>query len=284
MGIGLVLEGGGLRGLFTSGVLDVLMENGLTFDSAVGVSAGAVFGSNLKSKQIGRGIRYNLNYSKNWHYKGLRSLLLTGDAFGADFCYHKLPTELDIFDTKTFTDNPMNFYAVTTDIESGLPHYQKLTDGAFNDLEYVRASASMPIVSNIVNIDEHKYLDGGITDSIPLEFMEKQGFSRNVVVLTQPIDYVKQPYKIMPFIKLKYHKFPNLIEKIGTRHTMYNAQTAYVRQKEAEGACFVIRPEHSVAISAMETDSKEISRVYEHGREVATKLLEDLKDFVITQQ
>ena len=283
MGIGIVLEGGGLRGLYTSGVLDVLMENGLKFNSAVGVSAGAVFGSNLKSEQIGRGIRYNLKFSKNPHYKGFRSLLLTGDFFGGEFCYHKLPNELDHFDTEAFRQNPMDFYAVTTDIETGLPYYHKLTDGGYKDLEYVRASASMPLVSKTVNIDGHKYLDGGIADSIPLKFMQDQGFKRNVVILTQPMDFVKEPYKIMPMIKLKYSKYPSLVERFQNRHIMYNEQTAYVKKCESEGTTFVIRPEHSVAISPAETDNEKISRVYEHGREIGLKVLDDLRKFLNQQ-
>ena len=242
-----------------------------------------VFGSNLKSEQIGRGIRYNLKFSKNPHYKGFRSLLLTGDFFGGEFCYHKLPNELDHFDTEAFRQNPMDFYAVTTDIETGLPYYHKLTDGGYKDLEYVRASASMPLVSKTVNIDGHKYLDGGIADSIPLKFMQDQGFKRNVVILTQPMDFVKEPYKIMPMIKLKYSKYPSLVERFQNRHIMYNEQTAYVKKCESEGTTFVIRPEHSVAISPAETDNEKISRVYEHGREIGLKVLDDLRKFLNQQ-
>lgn len=284
MGIGLVLEGGALRGLFTSGIVDVLLENNIKFDAAVGVSAGVVFGTNLKSCQKGRGIRYNLKYSKNWRYKSFRSLLFTGDLFGADFCYHKLPKELDLFDAKTFREDPMDFYAVVTDVENGKPFYKRLTDGEFKDLEWVRASASMPLASRIVKIDGGKYLDGGISDSIPLRFMEEKGFKKNIVVLTQPLGYEKKPYKIMPLVKTFYHKYPNLVKEVGNRHEMYNEQTAYVLSREKEGACFVIRPEEALNIKPTETDPNELQRVYDHGVMVGNKLLNDIRDFISLPQ
>ena len=280
MKTGLVLEGGGMRGLYTSGILDVFMENGITADGAVGVSAGAVFGCNLKSHQHGRGIRYNLKYSSYWRYKGLRSLILTGDAFGAEFCYHTLPNELDRFDTEAFMADPMEFYAVATDIVRGEPVYHKLNDAGFEDMEWVRASASMPLVSNIVSIGDQKLLDGGITDSIPLKFMEEKGYDRNIVILTQPIDYVKKPYKIMPFVKASLHKYPEVVKRIADRHEMYNAQTRYVREKEADGSIFVIRPKSALNISAMEKDTKELQRVYDHGREVGLEVIEGVKSFL----
>ena len=280
MGIGLVLEGGALRGLFTSGIIDVFLENNIRFDAAVGVSAGVIFGTNMKSGQKGRGIRYNLKYSDNWRYKSFRSLLLTGDLFGAEFCYHTLPTELDQFDTKTFREDPMDFYAVVTDVESGLPCYKKLTDGEYEDLEWVRASASMPLASRIVKIDGRKFLDGGISDSIPLKFMEEKGFERNIVILTQPEGYVKQPYKIMPLVKTVYHKHPNLVKSVGSRHEMYNEQTSYVKTRENEGACFVIRPEEALHIKPTETNTNELKRVYDHGVMVGNKVLNDVKRFM----
>ena len=280
MGIGLVLEGGALRGLFTSGIVDVLLENNIKFDAAVGVSAGVIFGTNLKSCQKGRGIRYNLKYSDYWRYKSFRSLFLTGDLFGAEFCYHKLPKELDIFDNETFREDPMDFYAVVTDVESGKPFYKKLTDGEYEDLEWVRASASMPLASRIVKIGGKRYLDGGISDSIPLRFMEEKGFKKNVVVLTQPLGYTKKPYKIMPLVKTVYHKYPNLVKKVGQRHDMYNEQTSYVRTRENEGACFVIRPETALDIKSTETDPNELQRVYDHGVMVGNKLIDEIREFI----
>jgi predicted patatin/cPLA2 family phospholipase len=173
MKLGIVLEGGAMRGLFTAGVLDVLMENGIVCDGMVGVSAGATFGCNYKSKQIGRTLRYNLKYCRDKRYCSFSSLIKTGDLYGADFCYRQIPNELDIFDTKAFLENPMEFYIVCSDIDSGKPLYYKYEKSDDRDLEYMRASASMPLVSRIVEIDGKRLLDGGMTDSIPLQFSEK---------------------------------------------------------------------------------------------------------------
>ena len=149
MKTGLVLEGGALRGLFSAGVIDVMMENGVKFDGLVGVSAGAAFGCNYKSRQAGRAIRYNTRFANDWRYCSWRSWLTTGDLFGGEFCYHVMPEELDIFDTAAFDSNPMEYYAVCTDVETGEPVYQKLMKCAYDTYEYIRASASMPLVSKV---------------------------------------------------------------------------------------------------------------------------------------
>ena len=277
---GLVLEGGAMRGLFTAGILDVLMENGITFDKAAGVSAGAAFGCNYKSHQIGRAVRYNKEYADNWRYKSYRSLLFTGDLYGADFCYHKLPDELDVFDKKTFAEDPMEFYAVATDVMTGLPVYHLLKDGGDEDLEWIRASASMPLASRVVSINGQKLLDGGITDSIPLEFMEKQGCTRNLVILTQPEDYTKHQYKAFKAIAAALHKYPALVQALKNRPAMYNAQKAYVKVCEDEGTAFVLRPAEALNIPPLERDPEQISRVYNTGRELAESKLQEIRDFL----
>lgn len=278
--LGLVLEGGALRGLFTSGVLDVLMENGITFDKAVGVSAGAAFGCNFKSHQIGRAYRYNIKYAKDWRFKSYRSLLLTGDLYGADFCYNELPNKLDIFDTKTFEEDPMEFYAVATDVDTGKPVYHLLTDCGDLDLKWIQASASMPLASRIVDINGQKLLDGGIADSIPLEFMEKKGCTKNLVILTQPLTYTKHQYKHFKAISAALHRHPALVEGLRQRPAMYNAQVAYVKVREAEGSAFVIRPPEPLNIPALEHDPENITRVYNMGRDLATAKLRQIKDFL----
>ena len=277
---GLVLEGGAMRGLFTAGILDVLMENGITFDKAAGVSAGAAFGCNYKSHQIGRAVRYNKEYADNWRYKSYRSLLFTGDLYGADFCYHKLPDELDVFDKKTFAEDPMEFYAVATDVMTGLPVYHLLKDGGDEDLEWIRASASTPLASRVVSINGQKLLDGGITDSIPLEFMEKQGCTRNLVILTQPEDYTKHQYKAFKAIAAALHKYPALVQALKNRPAMYNAQKAYVKVREDEGTAFVLRPAEALNIPPLERDPEQISRVYNTGRELAESKLQEIRDFL----
>lgn len=281
MKTGLVLEGGAMRGLFSSGVIDVLMENNITFDGAVGVSAGACFGVNYKSEQIGRAYRYNIKYCKDWHYKSFRSLIFTGDIFGADFCYRVLPQELDYFDIETFAKNPMDFYVVATDLVKGEPYYKKLSDGKDIDLDWIRASASMPLASRVVKVEGYDLLDGGISDSIPLEFMENKGFDKNVVVLTQPADYVKKPYKsIMHAFKLFLRKYPKTVEALKNRHIMYNNELEHIRDAEAKGTAFVIRPPEALNIGSLEKDENEIKRVYELGRSEALKALDDIKKFL----
>lgn len=277
---GLVLEGGALRGLFSTGVIDVFMENGIEFDGAAGVSAGAAFGCNVKSRQIGRGIRYNKALAKDWRYKSYRSMLLTGDLFGGEFCYHTLPKEIDVFDVETFEANPMEFYAVCTNVTTGKPHYQLLKKGDDYDCEWIRASASMPLASKLVHIDGEVYLDGGITDSIPLRFMEEVGYDRNVVITTQPLGYVKNPYKIVPLVKTVYHKYPNLVSAIENRHYMYNGQISYIMEQEKAGACFVIRPPEALNIKPMERDVGEMERVYSWGRDAGVKNLEKVRAYL----
>ena len=280
---GLVLEGGAMRGMFTCGVLDVFMEQGITFDGAIGVSAGATFGCNLKSKQIGRAIRYNLRFAKDPRYCSFRSLLKTGDLYNADFCYRQLPDELDIFDRKTFRENPLEFYLVVTDIESGEPVYFKMKDGEAAELEWMRASASMPLVSKPVCIDGHKYLDGGISDSIPLKYFEKIGYDKNVVILTQPRNYRKKKSRIQFLMKLLLAKYPELYKAMKQRPEAYNEQTAYVFEQEAKDSAFVICPEESLGISRTEDNVDELKRVYELGRQTATAKLSAVKKFLFSQ-
>ena len=189
------MEGGAMRGMFTCGVKDVMQEAGITFDGAIGVSAGAVLVCNYKSEQIGRAYRYTRQYCKDYRYGSMKSFRKTGNAYDVDFCYHEIPEKLDVFDKEAFKANPMIFYAVATDVVTGKAVYHKCSDGEREDIEWLRASASMPLVSRVVNINGHNLLDGGIGDSIPLKFMEEQGFDRNVVILTQPLHYVKQKNK-----------------------------------------------------------------------------------------
>ena len=203
---GLVLEGGAMRGLFTAGVLDVMLEHNIEFDGAVGVSAGACFGCNYKSKQIGRTLRYNKRFAKDKRYCSLYSLLTTGDLYGADFCYHEIPEKLDVFDEETYENNPMEFYVVCTDAETGEPVYHRIDTGNEENLEWIRASASMPVVSRAVEIGGKKLLDGGISDSIPLDWFTSIGYDRNVVVLTRPADYVKEPLPMKHGMKLLLKK------------------------------------------------------------------------------
>lgn len=277
MRVGLVMEGGAMRGMFTAGVLDVLMENNISFDGAIGVSAGATFGCNIKSGQKGRAIRYNLKYCQDSRYGSFGSFIRTGDYFNVDFCYHKIPEELDIWDKQAFIDNPMDFYVVATDLETGEAVYHKCTDGGDEDIEWIRASASVPMVSRYVELEGRKLLDGGIADSVPLAFFEKEGYQRNLVILTQPDSYVKKKNKATPVCKLKYRKYPAFTEVFANRHNVYNANIDYIRKQEAAGTAFVIRPPHKLELSSAEKDPLKLKKAYELGRETAITAIKDNK-------
>ena len=192
MKTGLIMEGGAMRGMFTCGVIDVFLEQGIAYDGAAGISAGASLGCNFKSRQIGRPIRYNKKYSKDPRYCGVRSLLKTGDLFGVEFCYHEIPEKLDPFDAEAFEKNPMAFYVGATDVETGKTVFHKCSDGGAVDIEWLRASSSMPLVSRPVTIGKYTLLDGGISCPVPFRFMEKKGYDRNVIILTQPKGYRKK--------------------------------------------------------------------------------------------
>lgn len=277
---GLVLEGGAMRGLFSAGVIDVLMENGVTFDGVIGVSAGACFGCNIKSHQPGRVIRYNKAMAHEWRYASLRSLLTTGDYFGGDFCYHYLPWHIDIFDKHAYDNDSSEFWCVCTDVETGEPVYEKFDTVNDEMLEYIRASASMPVVSKVVEIKGKKLLDGGISDSIPLKFFQRQGYERNIVVLTQPEGYVKTRNRLLPLMKPFIRKYPELVHALSTRHDMYNGQTAYVRDEEKAGRAFVIRPAGALTIGHISHNPDEMQDTYERGRQQALASLSEIKHFL----
>ncbi|MCR4787728.1 MAG: patatin family protein [Lachnospiraceae bacterium] len=280
---GLVLEGGAMRGLFTCGVLDVFMENKIEFDGAAGISAGAVFGCNYKSRQIGRPLRYNMRFANDPRYCSFKSLIKTGNLYGVDFCYDTLPNELDVFDRKAFADNPMKFYIGTTDVLTGKAVYHLCTDGGDNDFKWMQASASMPFVSKVVEVDGYKLLDGGIADSIPLGYMEEQGYQKNVVILTQPMDYRKKKSSVVPLMKLMMRRYPNVVKAMEVRHEMYNSQVEDIIRQEKEGRIFVIRPQESLGIGRTESDPNELKRVYELGRAEAEKKLEAMLEYLNKQ-
>ena len=276
---GLVLEGGAMRGLFTAGIIDVMMEAGVEPDGLIGVSAGAAFGCNYKSRQPGRVIRYNTRFAKDPRYSGLRSLIKSGDYFNAEFGYHIVPKQYDIFDVETFDKNPMEFIVVCTDVLTGEAVYHKMDHVDFNELEWLRASASMPLASKVVEVGGRKLLDGGVADSIPLEYFERIGYDRNVVILTQPQGFVKEPNKLMPLMKIGLRKYPNMIKALATRHLMYNRELKYVREAEREGRCLVIRPEEKIPIGHISHDPDEMRHVYEIGRALGERKLKDIKAF-----
>ncbi|HRR77371.1 MAG TPA: patatin family protein [Ruminococcus sp.] len=280
MKYGIVLEGGAMRGLFTAGATDVLMEEGITFDGGVGVSAGAAFGCNIKSEQPGRAVRYNLRFCNDKRYCSKRSLIKTGDLFNADFCYHTVPEKLDLFDFRAYEESPMEFYIVCTDVVSGKPVYHRSTRMDASGLEWLRASASLPLVSRIVEADGRKLLDGGITDSIPLRFMESVGYEKNIVILTQPRDYRKEKTGSLPLVKISMRKYPELIKAVAHRHEMYNAELDYVRKAESEGRAYVIAPERKLPVKRVEHDQDKLLEAYRMGRTAVKNHLSEIKTFL----
>lgn len=277
---GLVLEGGAMRGLFTAGVMDVFMENGIEFDGAVGVSAGAAFGCNYKSRQPGRVIRYNRRMAHDRRFAGLGSFLRTGNLYAAEFDYHILPTEIDIMDFETYRTNPMEFWYVCTDVRTGRPVYHRSEELTYEDLEWMRASASMPVASKIVRIGGYELLDGGISDSIPLRFFESVGYDRNVVVLTQPKNYVKQPNRLMPLIRVALRQYPATVRALANRHLRYRKQVRQVWDDVAAGRALVIQPDAPLEIHSVEHDESVMQRVYEEGRKAAEGQLEAVREFL----
>ncbi len=275
---GLIMEGGAMRGMFTCGVIDVLMENDIIFDGGAGISAGAVFGCNYKSKQIGRPIRYNKRFSKDPRFCSIRSLIKTGDMYGAEFCYHELPEKLDPFDTDTFQSNPMEFYVGATDVSTGKCVYHKCSDGLEDDIKWMQASASMPVVSKPVEVDGYVLLDGGISDSVPYKYMEEIGYNRNVIILTQPDGYRKS--KALPILQLLLKKYPAVAKTMAERHEEYNHEMDEIKEREEKGISFVIRPPENLKIGRVEKEPEELESVYQLGRQEAIRVLPDLKRFL----
>lgn len=276
---GLVLEGGAMRGLWTAGVTDIMMEHDVWPDGLIGVSAGAAFGCNIKSRQPGRAIRYNTTFARDSRYSGLRSWLTTGNYFNAEFGYHTMPRSLDVFDDAAFNANPMTFVVVCTDVLTGQPVYRQLDEATEEAYDWIRASASMPLASRVVELSGRKLLDGGVADSIPLAYFESVGYQRNVVVLTQPAGYRKAHNRLMPLMRMALRHYPRMIEAMDRRHLMYNRQLDYVAQAEREGRCLVIRPDGPIPIGHISHDARRMRMVYDEGRRVGERYIQKIKDF-----
>jgi predicted patatin/cPLA2 family phospholipase len=277
---GLIMEGGAMRGLFTAGVIDVFMEHNIIFDGAIGVSAGAAFGCNYKSRQIGRVIRYKTKFVQDRRYCGFPVLLKTGNYYSTEFCYGEVPLKYDIFDFDACQSNPMKFYVVCTDITTGKPVYHEFTGKKEEGFDWIRASASMPLVSQIVTINGQKLLDGGISDSVPVQHFERMGYDKNVVILTRPRGYVKKPCGYLPLIRGKYRNYPNMIHAMKHRHEKYNDTMEYIRKQEQAGNLLVIAPKEPLPLSRVERKPENLRKAYEIGRTAGMEYLERVKKFL----
>ena len=276
---GLVLEGGGLKGVYTSGVLDFFLDKGIEFSSCYGVSAGACNLCSFLSKQRGRAFHVNIDYLDDKNYCSVYSLLKTGDLFGVDMCYHKIPDELYPFDYKTYDQYRGTFYSVVTNIESGQPEYIPIKDMK-KDIDAVRASASLPLVSRNVSYHDRLYLDGGISDAIPLKKSMEDGNHKNVVVMTKEIGYRRNPSSMTSLIKLRYRKYPKVYELMKNRHIAYNETLDFIEEQVKRGNAFLIQPKKKSDVGRIEKDRVKLQALYEEGYQEAAESYEDLLKFL----
>ena len=279
MKIGLVLEGGGMRGLFSAGVLDALLElKELSVNGIVGVSSGALFGVNYVSKQKERAVRYNKKYADDKRYMGLHSWITTGNAVNKDFAFYELPYKLDVFDNETFKKAETDFYVVMTNVESGKPEYALIED-AFAQMEYLRATSALPFASKIIEINGKKYLDGGISDSIPIDFCESLGYDKIIAVLTRPEGAYKED-KLGFLYKLVYRKYPNLVNSLLNMATDYEKVLAKIKDLENKGKIFVVRPPEVLKIGRLEKNRDKIQKVYDTGLNTGLKELNNIVKYL----
>ena len=279
MKIGLVLEGGAMRGLYTAGVLDELLENNVEVDGIIGVSAGVLFGVNYLSKQKGRVLRYNKRFIKDKRFMGLYSLLTTGNIVNKDFSFYEVPYKLDIFDDETYKKSKTVFYATITNVDTGEAEYVKLKS-VLEQMEVVRATSAMPFVSKMVEINGNKYLDGGIADSIPIDKCKELGYDKIILVLTRPVEYRKKKENKV-ITKIKYYKYPNLANTINNRYKKYNRTVEKIIDMENKKEIFVIRPSKHLNIKRLEKNTNKLQEMYELGINDCKNRLKDLKKFLL---
>lgn len=272
---GLVLEGGGMKGVYTSGVLDFFLDKGIEFSSCYGVSAGACSLCSFLSKQRGRAYHTSVDYLEDKNYCSLYSLLKTGDLFGVDMCYYQIPETLNPYDYETFDSYQGNFYSVVTNIETGQPEYIPIKDMK-KDIEAIRASASLPLVSRNVEIGGKLYLDGGISDSIPIKRSMQDGNRKNVVVMTKEIGYRRKPSSMLTLTKLHYQKYPRVYELMKNRHNTYNETLDFIEEQVKAGNVFLIRPKTKSDVGRIEKNKEKLTALYEQGYRDASDCYEEL--------
>ena len=276
---GLVLEGGGMKGVYTSGVLDFFLDKGLEFSSVYGVSAGACSMCSFLSKQRGRAINVSVDYLDTKKYCSVESLLTTGDLFHVETCYHLIPDYLDPYDYEAFDSYQGKAFSVVTNIETGRAEYLRVRDMK-QDIDMIRASASLPLVSRNVKIGGSYYLDGGLADSIPLQKSIMDGNTRNVVIMTKEVGFVRKPSSHLELIKLRYLKYPKVYELMSRRHINYNETLAYIERQRENGQAFVIRPQRKSDVGRIEKDKEKLLALYREGYEGAEACYEELIQYL----
>lgn len=278
MKIGLLLEGGGMRGIYTAGILDVLLEENVIVDGMVCVSAGALFGLNFPSKQKGRALRYNLKYLFDKRYMGWRSFLMTGNMVNKEFAYYKIPFELDKFDNDMYKSSGISVKVPITNVKTGNAEYIDLID-PLAQMEVLRAASALPLVSRMVKIDNDLYLDGGIADSIPIDYMESLGYDKIIVILTRPKNYRKRKATKWVYA-LRYWRFPKLVEAMANRHEQYNQSLDKLEQLEKDGKVIIVRPSESIKVGRLEKSKDKIQEIYQLGKKDIQMLLDKVYHYL----
>lgn len=278
--VAMVLEGGSFRCQFTAGVLDVFMENGVEVPACYGVSAGALSGLNYKSRQIGRANRVNLAFCNDSRYMGAKSFATSGSVVGYDFLLNDIQDRLDPFDNDAFEKNPMSLYAVATDVVFGTPAYLPV-ENAVLDVDALRATTSLPLMTQPVEMGDAIYLDGGVADSVPVEHaLEDADFDRAIVVLTQDRTYKKGPYEFLAAVHARYAAYPYLLEALENRHERYNEQREHIWEYERQGRALVIAPPQPVEVGHIEHDPAKLLALYIQGRQEGKRRLDEVRAFI----
>lgn len=278
MKIGLVLEGGGMRALFSAGVLDAFLDENIEVDGIVSVSAGALFGVNFVSKQKERAVRYNEKFAGDKRYMSFSSWLKTGNVVSKDFAFYEIPFKRDVFDQKEFEKSKIDFYVVLTNVETGKAEYVLIKD-VFKQMEYFRATSALPFASKIIKINGKKYLDGGIVDPIPFEFLQKQNYDKIILILTRPKDKLRDANLNFLF-KLVYKNYPRLVARLVNMNKDYEEILKKIKKLENKKEIFVIRPDEVLKIGKLETDKKKIREIYEIGYKKGKSEIKKLKEYL----
>ena len=278
---GLVLEGGGMKGVYTAGVLDLFLDKELEFSSVYGVSAGACNMCSYVAKQRGRALDVNIDYLDSKRYCSVESMILSGDLFNVNTCYNLIPNYLNPIDKETYAAYEGKAYSVVTNLLTGRPEYLRVKD-AVKDIDKVRASSSLPLVSRTVTINGKPYLDGGLSDSIPIQKSIRDGNRKNVVVMTKEIGYRRKPIDSgqLALIKVRYARYPKVAEIMAERHIMYNDCLDYIERLEKSGQVFVSRPQHPNDVRRIERDKVRMKALYDQGYQEAEALYEDLMNYL----
>lgn len=276
----LILEGGGMRGVYTAGVLDLLLDEDIDIKYCVGVSAGACNCISYISKQKKRNYRVNLNYIRDKRYLSFSNLIKTGSAFGMDMLFNLIPNELEPFDYEGFKNSGAKFIVGATNCETGLPEFYNISDFDLDGYGAIKASISLPLVAKVVDFDNKNLMDGGIAAPIPIQKAIDDGIEKHVVILTQHKGYRKSKNKMMPIIKRKYKKHSGLITAMENRYKVYNNTLEQLEELEEQGKCFVIRPSSPLEVSRFEKNKEKLEIIYNKGYEDAEKLVGDLRRFL----